>query len=288
MSFRLATLVLCFAASWALARRAAAETPAAPHTSLRVLTYNVLADAVHVEQRAPELLRLMREADADILALQEVAPWFARLLLEEPRVRAYQRATRAGKTVLAHEHIVLSRFPVLADETIALPGAQRRVVHLVTLEIDGVPTAVATTHLESLLEDGPMRAQQLGVIFGQLEPHGEALFAGDFNFGDGEMPETAALPSTFLDAWRAVHRDAPGYTWDVKRSRMARDASFPGEGSRRLDRILIRSSRWRPVSATILGDAPAPGPRRHVFPSDHFGVLASFARVDSEASSAAP
>lgn len=258
------------------------------HTSLRVLTYNVLADPVHVEQRAPELLRLMREADADIIALQEVAPWFARLLLREPWARQYQRTRRDGKTVLAHEHIVLSRFPLLDADTIALPGKQHRVAHVVTLEIDGVATAVATTHLESLLEDGPMRTRQLGAIFGRLESHPEAVFAGDFNFGDGEMPESAALPAAFLDVWRTLHPDAPGYTWDVKRSRMARESSFPGEGSRRLDRVLIRSSRWKAVSATIIGDAPAPGPRRQVFPSDHFGVIATFVRADSVRSPAVP
>ena len=42
--------------------------------SIRILTYNVLADRVHVEQRVPPMLALLERSNADIIALQEVAP----------------------------------------------------------------------------------------------------------------------------------------------------------------------------------------------------------------------
>jgi len=55
---------------------------------------------------------------------------------------------------------------------------------------------------------------------------------------------------------------------------MDRKGSFPDEKSRRLDRILIKSKRVKPISANILGDKPLKE-ETEVFPSDHFGLQAS-------------
>jgi hypothetical protein len=89
---------------------------------MRVVTYNVLADEVHVRERVPELFRILRESGADIIALQEVSPWFAARLLREEWVAGYQRAMQDGRTLLAREFIILSKFPVIDHAVIALPG----------------------------------------------------------------------------------------------------------------------------------------------------------------------
>lgn len=245
-------------------------------TELRIVTYNVLADPVHVETRVSELFRILRDSHADIIVLQEFAPWMAQKLLQEPWVAGYHRPLRDNKTVIAHEYLVLSKYPIIDFYSKPLPGKQHRVFFLVTLDIAGVRTAITTCHLESLLEDGPMRAAQLDIYFEQLTPFDEAFFAGDFNFGDGEQPDSNHLSAGFSDAWLKVHPQNPGYTWDVEKSRFARQESFPGESSRRLDRILFKSSRWQVVSATIIGDQPLDGKRRMQFPSDHFGLMAVF------------
>jgi hypothetical protein len=56
---------------------------------------------------------------------------------------------------------------------------------------------------------------------------------------------------------------------------MAKSGSFPGEKSRRIDRILLRSAVWKPGSIRILGDAPVMPGDRSLFPSDHFGLVGS-------------
>lgn len=259
---------------------AAEGTTTQQPSELRIVTYNVLADPVHVETRVPELFRILRDARADIIILQEFAPWMAQKLLQEPWVADYHRPLRDNKTVIAHEYLVLSKYPVVDFFTKPLPGKQHRVFFLVTLEIAGVKTAITTCHLESLLEDGPMRAKQLDIYFEQLAAFDEAFFAGDFNFGDGEKPDNEHLSPSFRDAWREIHPQNPGYTWDIEKSRFARRESFPGEESRRLDRILFKSSRWQPVSAAIIGDQPLDGKRRNIFPSDHFGLLAVFRFIE--------
>ena len=147
-----------------------------------------------------------------------------------------------------------------------------------TVELPTGPITVATTHAESFLEDGPTRAQQLEVIFGRLAGSGDALVLGDFNFGDGE-PEEARVPAEYVDLWRALRPDEPGFTWDIERSEMARVGSFPGEPSRRLDRIYLRSQRTRGRSIEIIGDQPVHPGRRELFPSDHFGLAATLEPV---------
>lgn len=258
------------------------DTLAAPVTTLRMLTHNVLADEVHVRERVPELLRILRESEADIIALQEVAPWFAKTLLREKWTAAYQRARQDDRTVLAREFIVLSRFPVVDHEIIVLPSHQRRTAFRVTLDIDGVQTAVATTHLDSLPEDGPIRARQLDAIFALLAKFEEAVFLGDLDFGDGEHPESAHLSPEYRDPGLTLRSNERGFPWNTEKSPWARRESFPGEPSRRLDRILMKSTRWTPTSITIMGDKPVPGKRKDIFPSDHFGLIADFSYANSE------
>ena len=259
-----------------LCLRGAGEEPNQTPAELRIVTYNVLADPVHVEKRLPALFHILQDSHADIIILQEFTAWMAQKLFQESWVAEYHRPSRDHKTVIAHEYLILSKYPIIDFFTKPLPGPQRRVLFLATLDIAGTKTAIATCHLESLLEDGPIRAQQLDLYFEQLAPFDEAFFDGDFNFGDGEQPDTNHLAANFRDAWREANPQLPGYTWDIEISRFARDEAFAGEGSRRLDRILFKSSRWRPVSATILGNKSLDGKRRKIFPSDHFGLLAVF------------
>ena len=208
-----------------------------------------------------------------------MAPWFANLLLKEPWVQQYHRPLKNGKTFIAHEFLVLSRFPILDTEAAPLPGKQHRAYFAVTLQLPTGPAKVATCHLESLLEDGPTRAQQLDIYFQRLAGSADAFFAGDFNFGDGEQPDTKHLAPDFCDAWPAVHPKLPGFTWDIEKSRMARSESFPGESSRRLDRVLFRSAHWTPTRAELLGTEPVSSKNKRLFPSDHFGLLVVFSRT---------
>jgi hypothetical protein len=72
-----------------------------------------------------------------------------------------------------------------------------------------------------------------------------------------------------------VHPKDPGYTWNIEVSDMARKGSFPGEPSRRLDRILVRSNVWVPEKIRIIGDKPVVPKNKELFPSDHFGLIAT-------------
>lgn len=243
---------------------------------LCVVTYNVLADDDLVKERVPKLLEILKGTNADVIVLQEVAPWFADQLMKEPWAQTYHRPLKDGKPFIAREYLVLSRFPITGFEMAPLPGKQRRTFFSVTVELPGGPARFATCHLESFLQDGPIRAQQLDIYFQKLTGDFDAFFAGDFNFGDGEEPDTSHIDKAYRDAWRDVHPNKPGFTWDIEKSPMAKAGSFPNEPSRRLDKILFRSKRWKPVEAELLGTEPVSAKSNRVFPSDHFGLMVRF------------
>lgn len=261
----------------------AAQPAPAERRSLRVISYNVLADEVALERRIPALLRVMERGAADVLLLQEVAPWFLDWIAGSQWLRAFEIATIDGRLALPNGQMILSRLPILATRARRLAGGQGRTLLVSRLSLGvGEQVCVATTHMESFLEDGAVRARQLDEIFAELRRERDdasvvaTLLGGDLNFGDGEQPDSAHLDPEFVDAWTRLHPDAAGFTWDIEQSEMARVGSFVGEPSRRLDRLLLRSSAWVPRSIEIIGDAPVePGDRR-LFPSDHFGLVAEF------------
>lgn len=272
-------LLGCGAAPTSAEQPADRAQPDARPTRLRVLTYNVLADPVAIDRRIPRLLEIFREADADLIALQEVAPWFVEILEREGWLADYHAATIDGRLALPNGQMILSRFPITRSRARNLIGRQGRTVLISEVALAADETFVlATTHMESFLEDGPIRAEQLDAIFAELA--GEAaptLFAGDLNFGDGEQPDTAHLDPSFIDLWTRLHRGDPGFTWNIERSPMAADGSFVGEPSRRLDRMLLRSTTWTPSAIAIVGDRSVRG-EPALFPSDHFGLLAELTR----------
>lgn len=249
-----------------------------PATLPTFATYNVLADQNRADERLPVLLRILGETSADVIALQEVTPPFAERLLREEWAKIYNTTLGDPRGGVPGGLAILSRLPVEKQEYRRLSGRQGRGVLTVRLRTAGRSLAVATVHLESPLEAGEVRAQQLGEILPLLAGADEAVLMGDFNFGDGEQPETAGLPASFVDLWTALRPGEPGFTWNIEKSPMARDGSFPGEKSRRLDRILLCSKSWAPERVWIVGDEPAVNGDAGLFPSDHFGLLGRICR----------
>lgn len=86
------------------------------------------------------------------------------------------------------------------------------------------------------------------------------------------------------DAWSLVHgADDRTPTFDPSVNPLAAVSSLTGRVSR-LDRVLIRSERLRPVSAVLLGEVATPD---GLYVSDHFGVRVELAGAEAEDDGAA-
>ncbi|MCA9619831.1 MAG: endonuclease/exonuclease/phosphatase family protein, partial [Myxococcales bacterium] len=227
-----------------------------------------------------------------------VDEWFLEALVAAPWVKErYHLSADDGQPVAPGGQLILAKQPLRSLSVLVMPGRQRRTLMIAELDIRGRRLRVATTHLESFLEDGPVRARQLDGIFDLLKQADDAVLMGDLNFGDGDQPETAHLDPSYLDLWRELLPKDPGFTWNMRENPLARIGAFVGEPDRRLDRILLRSDAWRPRSIALIGDhAVATRPltrddRRliempnrppvagtediEVFPSDHYGLTAT-------------
>jgi endonuclease/exonuclease/phosphatase family metal-dependent hydrolase len=266
--------VVMFLTVIAFAEDTKPATPSEPQKTLKFVTYNVLGDQVHIPSRVPALLKLLADSDADVIALQEVTPWFVVMLLKADFVKKYDVMTKSDMPTMRGEYVILSKVKLESIHYEKLPGHQRRGVLVGKFKLNNRNVAIATVHMESPLEDGPARAEQLDAIFPLLKDADDAVFLGDFNFGDGEQPDTDHLDKKYTDVWTALRPKDPGYTWNIETSDMAKEGSFPKETSRRIDRILVRSDVWRPAAVNIIGDKPVLEGRKDVFPSDHFGLQA--------------
>ena len=244
---------------------------AAGHPILRILTLNIyqpdhsvlarwaayFRGERSVFQRTNELLTWLARQDADIIALQEVTPSFVRALNAQSWRSAYNRVDTLTDTQLSESYyiqepagvLILSKFPLVRTASVPLASSRlaRRML-LATVQVGNLALRLANIHLDSFPQDGAVRARQLRQAFKALVPDEHALLIGDFNFANDAQPETGALRSEYVDPWLLLHRNDPGHTYSVTENTLARANAFADEPSRRLDRILIRSSSWAPVT----------------------------------------
>ncbi|MFF9040818.1 poly(A) polymerase [Streptomyces sp. NPDC014892] len=243
--------------------------------SVRVLTWNTLwdrydADLIDSARRRPLLLRALRDADVDVIALQEVEAELLTMLLREPWVRdGWTLGTDPrGRDVDACGLLLLSRLPVREAAFHAL--GPHKAVTAVVVETGARPLVVAGTHLSSdhSADGAGRRAAELArVAEGLAGLDADLLVLGDFNDG-GDTPQTTL---GMRDAWSETHGPADATpTFDPVVNPLAAVSSLSGRASR-LDRVLVRGEGLRVARAELYGDAPTPE-GLHI--SDHYGVRA--------------
>ncbi|WP_406013623.1 RNA repair domain-containing protein [Streptomyces sp. NBC_00984] len=260
-----------------------APAPAPASGPLTLLTWNTLwdrydSDRIDTARRRPLLLDALRAADADVIALQEAEPALLALLLAAPWVRGGYTlwADPAGRDVADCGLLLLSRVPVREAGLHAL-GPHKAVAAVVVETAEG-PVTVAVTHLSSdhsANGSGRRDAELTDLATGLAAVEGDVALLGDFNDG-GDTPQDRL---GMTDAWSRVHgADDRTPTFDPSVNPLAAVSSLTGRVSR-LDRVLVRSERLRPVSAVLLGDVPTPD---GLYVSDHFGVRVELAADAAE------
>ncbi|MFF6781916.1 RNA repair domain-containing protein [Streptomyces sp. NPDC012510] len=251
--------------------------------TVRVLTWNTLwdrydADRIDTARRRPLLLRALRDAEVDVIALQEVEPALLAVLLREPWVREGWTlgSDPRGRDVEECGLLLLSRLPVREAAFHAL--GPHKAVTAVVVDTGVRPLVVAATHLSSdHSTDGAGRraAELTRVAEGLAGLDADLLLLGDFNDG-GDTPQTSL---GMRDAWSETHGAADTTpTFDPGANPLAAISSLSGRASR-LDRVLLRGEGLRVARAELYGDAPTP---EGLYISDHYGVRAEVAPADPD------
>lgn len=261
--------------------------------TVRVATLNIWNRMGPWEARLPAIRATLSSERVDVLALQEVIFMDdfdqACLVGEGIEDRSYHVARgRHSQALFPFGNAILSRFPIVRSEVFELPTGgtnERRTLLFAELSAPFGRMPVFVTHLNWKLDEGHVREEQVRfvadtvarvsaqvgsfppVLMGDLNAEPEAdemrYLRGQTSLGGGQRVY-------FDDVW-AYAGEGPGATF-CRRNPFAAVAREP---DRRIDYIYTRvdtdSGRGEPIEAHLAFDRPVGG----VFPSDHFGVVAT-------------
>lgn len=233
------------------------------------VTFNVWFASTHFDERAEALFRIVEQLHPHFICLQEVTPRFVMLIREQAWVKKeYYCSDTSGNTVHPYGVLMLTRLSTPAFHSYSLPTNMGRKLLVTDTRINNQLFRVSTVHLESL-QNPNYRKAQLDLIFPILERHcSHSAIMGDFNFCS-ESSENANILPEYMDSWPFIMGNSAEAIENGKTRK-----------NQRLDRVLIRSSMFKPHSIHKLGTEPISEALPDVFPSDHNGLYVCLRKVE--------
>jgi endonuclease/exonuclease/phosphatase family metal-dependent hydrolase len=262
--------------------------------TLRLATLNIWNRFGPWEKRLVAIQRQLALLDPDIIGLQEVLRSTQGDALDQAALLASARGDHIAFGVASEEHgfpvgnAILSRWPIARSSVHELPrlgSDQKR--SLVFAEIDSphgkIPFFV--THLNWRFHEGIVRQAQvlrIAEVIAELAPIGgfPPILVGDFNAAP-DADEVRFLRGLcaiggktvyFADCFEIAGDGSLGATYSRTKNPFAAPLREP---DRRIDYVFVRGpddrGRGEPLEARVCFDQPTDD----VYPSDHFGVVAT-------------
>jgi endonuclease/exonuclease/phosphatase family metal-dependent hydrolase len=284
---------------------------------LTVMTWNVWFGADFFKERMARIIDIVLEKDPDVANFQEVLGPFHKMMREHEELMKRYELSEPGNSYFV---ATLTKRSLHAKLTVVnLPSSMGRELIISSFKKGAESVAVGNIHLESL-NNHPLRELQLFESRKALAAYGTSVLVGDFNFCSERnfVPDSTPLENDslhshlagYIDVWPALHQQAgihrmpdtaaPAAVADADSpaalARAARGYTFDSDVNgnlaekrrrevARYDRVMLRSDKGTvlPRSIELLGNEMVPGvpQEEHLFPSDHFGLLARFAIRDS-------
>lgn len=238
--------------------------------TLRVMTYNIHhGEGVDGKVDIERIAKLIRDAKADIVALQEVDRGVERTkkidimtMLADMTGLTYAFGKNIDYQGGDYGNGILTRFPIIEERNLHYKmireGEQRGLLQLV-LDVRGQEIVVMNTHIDYRQDDSE-RVLNVGELREAAKRYGPrtVIVCGDFN----DLPASRTISlmrEAFVDTWEAVGQ-GEGFTYPT------------ATPEKRIDYIFVSkptssgSSVVRPVSAQVLRSEA----------SDHLPVLVEF------------
>jgi len=233
-------------------------TTADQKPTLRVLCYNIHhGEGTDKKLDLPRIARLIRAADPDLVALQELDDKTKRTGGVDQTAELARLTGLHGAFGKAIDHdgggygqAILSRFPLGEASVHALPGMPKqeaRIAFEVRLKIDGRDLSFVTTHLDhQLAAERERQTAKLNELFANTDR--PVILTGDLN----TTPDSKAF-ATLTAKWTDATAGKALLTVPVNRP------------TSQIDHVLFRpAERFRVVSAVVVDEPVA---------SDHLPVL---------------
>jgi endonuclease/exonuclease/phosphatase family metal-dependent hydrolase len=161
------------------------RAPVSPDT-LRVVTFNI-EYAIEIDS-AIAVLSEPSVRDADVVLVQEMDEAGTQRLADALGMRyVYYPAIYNLRTQRDFGNAVLTRWPIVGDAKLTLPGLSRyartqRTATAVTLRVGGSLVRVYSTHLGTPADIGPSgRAEQLRTVIADAKSYERVIVGGDMN-----------------------------------------------------------------------------------------------------------
>jgi endonuclease/exonuclease/phosphatase family metal-dependent hydrolase len=241
-----------------------APGPDQPPIPVRLVTFNT-HHGVGPDDRhdLPRLARVLADADADVICLQEVDRHYGDRSEDVDQALLLSRAldmqlawgpavdeARPDGVPRQYGNALLSRLPILVSDVHPLPGGGEPRSALQTMvELDGGALWVTATHLTT--RSAQERAAQVAALAAlHTEPMETGVVVGDLNAAP-DAAELAVLRERFTDAWDAAPERADQAGW---RS-WHRGATHPaGRPRRRIDQVWVSPGVQVTAARVLDGD----------------------------------
>ncbi len=225
-------------------------------------TYNVhKCRGLDGRVRPDRIVRVLREIDADIVALQEVVSregrrkdhHQARYIAEELGLHAELGETRRYRGG-AYGNLLLSRFPIrqASNHDISIPGRERRGVLRADISLgDGAHLHLFNLHLGTAIYERRIQASELfrRQLFTGSDLAGRRIILGDFN--EWTRGLASRLFHAHFDSVRAYSDMGRGHTFPGFLPLLPLDGIY-FDRDLRLDGVLIHRSRTALVASDHL------------------------------------
>ena len=254
-------------------------------SSMRVMTWNIWHHFGPWQQRQVAIEQVIKDENPDVLFLQEV---------HTTEKQAEKLAAKFGYQCVVTTspwsmgNAILSRWPIVTSQQIALPNADGEPAHrralCAVLETPWGQWSVVGTHLDHRFDESHVRQLQVDALSDLVktlrhDPTQDlpVIIGGDFN-AVPDSDEIRRLTGrtavknrnvVFADMWE-LKGEGLGHTWSDRNKYLA-NANWP---NRRLDYLFVTWPRPKPVGNPVRAWLAGVEPVGGVQASDHFAVVA--------------
>jgi endonuclease/exonuclease/phosphatase family metal-dependent hydrolase len=254
------------------------EAQGAQSVPFSIMTYNIWFDSQNWPARFNHMLGEIRQADPDVICLQEV--------IQRPNLpnQAASMADSLGYYYVFTSrdpegaptrfgNAILSRYPIEASNAVNLsPLSDFRTALHAQIQIGGNVIDIYNTHLHNTAVNQNIRIEQiedLKSFIAQTQTGGLTFLCGDFN-ANPDWDEMELVYEDFIDVYPLFHENHLGPEHGTLNFNLDHQ-------QRRIDYIFFSkqgAEQLQPLQAEVFLDQPSP---TGIYGSDHFAVGASFA-----------